>query len=475
MTARTFMNHVSSSRRKAVNRSVQPKVDNLEDRMLLYAAIGGSWQYPQRITYSLVPDGTTLSSGTGSTSNLFATMNAKFPGVNWQAQIQRAAAVWEAVTNINLVQVSDNGTSLGGGSNQQGDSNFGDIRIGGTTTDLTSSQLGLCYKLPPSNGGSIAGDIVLNDNQGWQINANTDLQTVMIHEFGHALGLDHSTVSAADMYATYNNIKQTLSSDDISGIQSIYGGARQSDSYEGTSPGNYNSANATSINTYLNSSNNQVMLPQTNTGAYPDITTSSDQDWYKVTVPSTGTLSGSMVVQMQSANLSSLSPRVQVYNSSNQSLGIATAATSYGSTVTVTVTGVTAGQVFYIKASAANSGPDAVGAYALNVNFGSSSTAATPIPSTTVAAQTDVGGGSLNDILTADTAMAGTARLAPTVRLTAPGDTNYGANTIVNLDITGLLSFASNGSINLNAIDNAIDQLVASISGNKKTSSSTVA
>ena len=63
--------------------------------------------YGSRITYSFMPDGTSVG---GTPSVLFQTLNAKFPTATWELQFQKAAAVWQAVTNINLAQVSDNGS-----------------------------------------------------------------------------------------------------------------------------------------------------------------------------------------------------------------------------------------------------------------------------------------------------------------------------------------------------------------------------
>lgn len=49
---------------------------------------------------------------------------------------------------------------------------------------------------------------------------------VAVHEFGHSLGLSHSSVQGAIMYPYYQSMsggEYALSSDDITGIQAIYG------------------------------------------------------------------------------------------------------------------------------------------------------------------------------------------------------------------------------------------------------------
>src|SRR5436309_13529951 len=83
------------------DRSARPVLEGLEDRVLLYSTTGAEWTYPVAITYSIVPDGTSIG---GTPSNLNQTLAGK---AGWQQQIQKAAAVWEAVSHINVVQVSD--------------------------------------------------------------------------------------------------------------------------------------------------------------------------------------------------------------------------------------------------------------------------------------------------------------------------------------------------------------------------------
>lgn len=365
--------------------SVRPAIEGLESKLLLYATLGANWTFGSRITYSFVPDGTNVG---GYSSNLFSTLNAKFSTATWQAQFQKAAAMWETYANINLVNVSDNGAAIGSGSYQQGDPGFGDIRI--SMAPLGSSQLACAFLPPPINGGSDAGDIIFNSSINWQINSNYDIMTVALHEFGHALGLDHSALTTADMYAYYNAIKQVPTADDIAGIQAVYG-APQLDRFDNLSSNNVYTT-ATNITSYLDSKA-QISLSALN------LNSTSDTDWYYVTAPAGTT--GTLTVSMQSWNLSSLSPRVLVYNSSLTALAQATAPNVYGATVTVSITGVTAGQGFYIRSLAASS-PGAIGAYGLLVNFGSYTQAPISPPNTQVLAAPDQGGGSASDSVSPD-------------------------------------------------------------------------
>lgn len=58
--------------------------------------------------------------------------------------------------------------------------------------------------------------------------ANVDLKTALIHEFGHVLGLSHSTHEESVMLASFAPEEQrhTLGADDIAGICSMAGGGR---------------------------------------------------------------------------------------------------------------------------------------------------------------------------------------------------------------------------------------------------------
>src|SRR3954447_12601297 len=117
-------------------RTARPALEALEDRLLLYATAGAQWSKPVRITYSIVPDGTSIG---GVASNLQATFNARFGAGAWQETFARAAAAWEKVAKVNFALVPDDGSPIGVAGNQQGDGRFGDLRIGGFAQ--ASSQL----------------------------------------------------------------------------------------------------------------------------------------------------------------------------------------------------------------------------------------------------------------------------------------------------------------------------------------------
>src|SRR5262249_10263766 len=96
-------------RRPATRRRChRPTIDALEGRLLLYSTFGGGWQKPVLVTYSFAPDGTSIG---GIPSTLNQAMGARgISTASWQQAIQKAAAIWQAVANINLVQVSDDGS-----------------------------------------------------------------------------------------------------------------------------------------------------------------------------------------------------------------------------------------------------------------------------------------------------------------------------------------------------------------------------
>lgn len=74
-------------------------------------------------------------------------------------------------------------------------------------------------------GPGIGGDVHFDSEEEWSLNSTgISLPVVAAHEFGHALGLSHSSDPGSIMYPTYNfapNLE--LSFDDVKSIQHLYG------------------------------------------------------------------------------------------------------------------------------------------------------------------------------------------------------------------------------------------------------------
>lgn len=70
----------------------------------------------------------------------------------------------------------------------------------------------------------MCSSLLLNRIPSCVCSAGYSLFLVAAHEFGHALGLDHSTVKEALMFPMYSFVENfALSKDDIEGIQYLYG------------------------------------------------------------------------------------------------------------------------------------------------------------------------------------------------------------------------------------------------------------
>ncbi|GEM_PF-3956586 len=350
------------------------RMETLEPRLLMYSAAGGVWSKPELLTVSFMPDGTDIG---GVPSGLFAKMNTVTTQATWQKEILKGLQDWAANTNINFAVVSDDGSPWGSCGNTgtdcniQGDANFGDIRIGALNLG-TSLGIGL---MPPSvNQDTTAGDFFFNTTTAWKVGSSYDIHTMAAHEAGHGIGVGHSTSTSAIMYSAYNTVKSALTTDDKSGVQALYSGVRKSDAFD-TAKSNSSTSNATLITSYIDS-NKQINL----TGL--DITTTSDVDYLKFTVPSGA--ASSMTINMQSTGFSLLAPKLMLYNSSGKLISGKSVTGAYHSTVTLTQS-ISAGQVYYIVADGADSTVFGTGKYGIQVNMGTAPLPTLSKPITTTA------------------------------------------------------------------------------------------
>lgn len=135
---------------------------------------------------------------------------------------REAVEAWDAVSGINLIEV-DPGQGEIGISWSDGFSSPG---RGGSRLDGPGGLLAYTY-YPIPFLGERAGNVYLDPDEEWTLSDSPSgmqvhLKTVMMHEVGHALGLDHSYVREALMWASYYGVRG-LHPDDIAGVQALYG------------------------------------------------------------------------------------------------------------------------------------------------------------------------------------------------------------------------------------------------------------
>ncbi|MDR1257804.1 MAG: matrixin family metalloprotease [Tannerellaceae bacterium] len=67
-------------------------------------------------------------------------------------------------------------------------------------------------------------ELIYDKDENWANGGSSgiNMNSVTLHEIGHALGLGHSDVLDAVMYSKYNSNKINLTQDDIDGIQALY-------------------------------------------------------------------------------------------------------------------------------------------------------------------------------------------------------------------------------------------------------------
>jgi len=135
-----------------------------------------------------------------------------------ESEIERAFKVWSDNSALTFRRVSTSSTAIIEIDFAAGD--HGD----GNPFDGTGNVLAHAYF--PSRK-PIGGDSHFDEDENWTVGTSegTNLFQVAAHEFGHALGLDHSDVRNALMYPYYSGYVSdfTLDQDDIDGIQALYG------------------------------------------------------------------------------------------------------------------------------------------------------------------------------------------------------------------------------------------------------------
>lgn len=170
----------------------------------------------------------------GATTDFYVSIDGSSPsGVRWNTAFIGAMQDWNQSTDFtfNIFEEFedpcrfDSRNGVGFTSDVCG-SAFGENTLAVTLTRFSSQLLG-----PPA---IIRTDIVVNDSVRYDIYdgrivqfgipfGSVDFRRVALHELGHAMGLDHESSAAAIMAPNISNL-DSLQTDDIAGVNTLYGG-----------------------------------------------------------------------------------------------------------------------------------------------------------------------------------------------------------------------------------------------------------
>ncbi|QDT00325.1 matrixin family metalloprotease [Adhaeretor mobilis] len=258
---------------------------------------------PVTLTWSIAPDGTNIPGEGGSNvvsyfDDLFNVTSSSDDLTDrpWFTLLEQSFERWSELGGIEFIyEPNDNGSQLQNSNGVLG--TLGDVRLGGTFVDGASSTL--AYATLPNSGDIVfdTGETSFYSNSS---NNYLQLRNTLMHEIGHAIGLQHveSSNSALLLEPFISTAFDGPQLDDIRGIQGLYG-----DSLEKTNGGlGNNSANtATDLGTRAAGSSLSVGGDATGTQFvaatetdFVSITDADDADFFSFTLSSPSILGATL-------------------------------------------------------------------------------------------------------------------------------------------------------------------------------------
>jgi serralysin len=276
----------------------------------------GSYGDPITLTWSLVPDGTDISSYSptnSTTSNLISSFDAKFgggPGGSdltkrpWFHLFSDSFNRWNQLGGINFVyEPHDSTVALGTASGVLGVR--GDVRIGGGNIDGANGTL--AETLLPQVGNILIDTADMSFFAGSTSN-NLAFRNTLMHETGHAFGLEH-VISDTNNFLMEPVINLNFDGpqlDEVRAIQYFYGDPNEK-SHNGQ--GNGTAALATTLGSIAVGSSIDVgssavgktsganMVVSPNESDFVSVFGNTDADYYSFTVSSAVKLSAVLTPQ----------------------------------------------------------------------------------------------------------------------------------------------------------------------------------